>query len=109
MLPDVANWSDAAHPTGPEDSFTILENISQVTQSVWQKLSAFMKEYHMHRHQSDREEWEQKRKDLYKQYAPLLDRVGRLTTDAAMLLEYESENSVISQQGSKAYSTIITR
>ena len=65
----------------------MLENISQITQCVWQKLSLFLQEYKQHIHASDFAEWEEKRLELFHQFAPLLDRVGRLTADASMILQ----------------------
>lgn len=83
-------WAEDAQPTGADDSIAIIQNISQVTRSVWQTLDSFLQEYQKHRTAEDFEEWEEKRKELYAQFAPLLDRVGRLTTDASMILQYEA-------------------
>ena len=93
-------WSGSARPTGPDQSIAILQQISEVTQNVWQKLTAFLQEYQQHIGQPDENEWEEKRQALYQQYAPLLDRVGRLTTDAAMIVQYESDHAVMNHNES---------
>lgn len=97
-LPDVMTWSGSARPTGPENSIMVLQEISKATCSVWKSLSAFLEEYEKHRDGPDAAAWEEQRQQLYRQFAPLLDRVGRLTTDASQLLQFESGHKVMHQE-----------
>lgn len=102
-------WSGSARPTGPDDSIMILQEISQAACSVWKSLSAFLDQYKEHRNAPDAAAWEEQRQQLYKQFAPLLDRVGRLTTDASQLLQFESAHEVMHQEECNLLSLLLIR
>ena len=85
------NWSRDAQPTGPEDESAILNAIGTVVDSVWSSIRMATRRIG----EEDEETWRRRRNEAYRQLAPLLDRVSRLSGDASTLLTFMGEGNHI--------------
>lgn len=85
------NWSRDAQPTGPEDEAAILSAIATVTDSVWTSIRMATRRLPT----ENDEMWRTRRNEAYRQLAPLLDRVSRLSGDASALIAFMGEGNDI--------------
>ena len=85
------NWSRDARPTGPEDECAILKAIGSAMDSVWNSIRIATERIG----NESEDEWKRRRNEAYRQLAPLLDRVSRLSGDASSLLTFMGEGNHI--------------
>jgi singapore isolate B (sub-type 7) whole genome shotgun sequence assembly, scaffold_6 len=85
------SWSRDAQPTGPEDESAILNAIGTAVDSVWSSIRMATRRSN----EEDEETWKKRRNEAYRQLAPLLDRVSRLSGDASALLTFMGEGNHI--------------
>lgn len=90
LTPDVICWSRDARVTGTEDALTLVKRIDDASSSVWNIIRS------LHREEGESEEaWKSRKAAVFQQLAPLIDRVGRLTADAAGVLKCIAEGGEI--------------
>ena len=81
LSPDVVCWASDARVTGSEDALTLVQRIQTVSSEIWRVLAS------LHREETESEELFNHRKaQIWTQFAPILDRIGRLTADSASVL-----------------------
>ena len=84
------SWSALAEPTGVDDAEAVVREVERVSLSLWGAIASTRRESG----ESD-EAWRERRRKAYRELAPLLDRVGRLSVDVASLLEFEGNGGEI--------------
>ncbi|KAK8816100.1 hypothetical protein WA556_001045 [Blastocystis sp. ATCC 50177/Nand II] len=90
LCPDVISWSALAEPTGVDDPEAVVREVERVSLSLWGAIASTRRESG-----ESEEAWRERRRKAYRELAPLLDRVGRLSVDVASLLEFEGNGGEI--------------
>ena len=84
------SWSALAEPTGVDDAEAVVREVERVSLSLWGAIASTRRESG-----ESEEAWRERRRKAYRELAPLLDRVGRLSVDVASLLEFEGNGGEI--------------
>ena len=73
-----------------DDSEAVVREVERVSLSLWGAIASTRRESG-----ESEEAWRERRRKAYRELAPLLDRVGRLSVDVASLLEFEGNGGEI--------------
>lgn len=74
-------WARDARVTGSEDAMTLVQRIHAVSSEVRRVLAS------LHREETESDDrFNQRKAQIWTQFAPILDRIGRLTADTAGVL-----------------------
>lgn len=90
LSPDVISWSALAEPTGEDDADAVVSEVERVSLSLWSAIASTRRE-----EGESETAWRERRRQAYRELAPLLDRVGRLSVDVASLLQFEASGGEI--------------
>ena len=90
VSPDVISWSALAEPTGEDDTEAVVREVERVSLSLWHAIASTRREVG-----ESESVWRERRKKAYRELAPLLDRVGRLSVDVASLFQFEGNGGEI--------------